>query len=144
MDATPRVEITRKARFCAAHRYHREDWTDAKNQEVFGSCNNPFGHGHNYEIEVTITGDVDPETGMVLNLREVDAIVQGEIVARFDHRHINEEIDEFRNTVPTTENLVLYAWRRLAPVFADRGVRLCRVRLREDPFLWAEFRGDEA
>ena len=137
------VEITRKARFCAAHRYHRKDWSEEKNREVFGACNNPHGHGHNYELEATLRGPVDPLTGMVINLRQVDEILQEQVVSRFDHRHINEEIEGFADTIPTTENLVLYIWKLLEPEFNREGVRLARLRLREDAFLYAEYYGEE-
>ena len=138
-----RVDITRKVRFSAAHRYHRDEWSDEKNRAVFGPCNNPFGHGHNYELAVTLTGPLDPRTGMVINLREVDSILHQEIVARFDHRHINHEVEGFEDLVPTTENIVLHIWDRLEPVFTDRGVTLRRVRVYEDPSLWAEHRGPD-
>jgi 6-pyruvoyltetrahydropterin/6-carboxytetrahydropterin synthase len=143
MSSLPNVDITRKVRFSASHRYHRDEWSDEKNREVFGACNNPFGHGHNYELEVTLAGPLDPETGMVINLREVDSILREEIVARFDHRHINREVEGFETLVPTTENIVLHIWDRLEPVFTDRGVKLRRVRVYEDPFLWAEHTGPD-
>ena len=123
------VEITRKVRFCAAHRYHREDWTAEKNREVFGACNNPHGHGHNYELEVTLRGPVDPFTGMVINLRRVDEILQEQVVSRFDHRNINKEVEGFESTVPTTENLVIHIWKLIEPGFNREEVRLSRVRL---------------
>ena len=137
------VEITRKVRFCAAHRYHREDWTAEKNREVFGACNNPHGHGHNYELEVTLRGPVDPFTGMVINLRRVDEILQEQVVSRFDHRNINKEVEGFESTVPTTENLVIHIWKLIEPGFNREEVRLSRVRLREDAFLYAEYCGEE-
>ena len=96
MSTPGSVEITRKARFCAAHRYHRKDWSEEKNREVFGACNNPHGHGHNYELEVTLRGPVDPITGMVINLRRVDAMqtdtLPGNLycVAIDDHRFASE------------------------------------------------------
>ena len=143
MSTPGSVEITRKARFCAAHRYHRKDWSEEKNREVFGACNNPHGHGHNYELEATLSGPVDPLTGMVINLRRVDEILQEQVVSRFDHRHINEEIDGFADTIPTTENLVLYIWKLLEPEFTREGVGLARLRLREDAFLYAEYHGED-
>ena len=137
------VEITRKVRFCAAHRYHREDWTAEKNREVFGACNNPHGHGHNYELEVTLRGPVDPFTGMVINLRRVDEILQEQVVSRFDHRNINKEVEGFESAVPTTENLAIQIWKLIEPGFNREAVRLSRVRLREDAFLYAEYCGEE-
>ncbi len=137
------VEITRKVRFCAAHRYHREDWTAEKNREVFGACNNPHGHGPTYELEVTLRGPVDPFTGMVINLRRVDEILQEQVVSRFDHRNINKEVEGFESTVPTTENLAIHIWKLIEPGFNQEAVRLSRVRLREDAFLYAEYCGEE-
>ena len=137
------VEITRKVRFCAAHRYHWEDWPAEKNREVFGACNNPHGHGHNYELEVTLRGPVDPFTGMVINLRRVDEILQEQVVSRFDHRNINKEVEGFESAVPTTENLAIHIWKLIVPGFNREAVRLARVRLREDAFLYAEYCGEE-
>jgi 6-pyruvoyltetrahydropterin/6-carboxytetrahydropterin synthase len=138
------VHISRKARFCAAHRYHNPAWSEQKNREVFGPCNNPHGHGHNYELEVTVCGEVDAETGMVLNLREIDDIVQAEVITRLDHRHLNEEIPEWRESVPTTENLTIAIWERLEPKLARASARLHRVRLYESPDLYSEYYGGSA
>lgn len=144
MSAPGSVDVTRKVRFCSAHRYHREDWTPEKNREVFGACNNPYGHGHNYELEVTIRGSVDPITGMVINLRQIDEILQEKVVERFDHRHINEEVEGFTDTIPTTENLAVYIWKLIEPEFEKEEVKLSRVRLREDSFLYAEYFGESS
>ena len=89
--------ITRRLHFCAAHRLSVSEWSSEKNAEIFGGCANPNWHGHNYELEVTVTGRVDPVTGMVMNLVELDRILQAEIVSRFDHRFINHEFDCFVN-----------------------------------------------
>lgn len=137
-----RVRITRKIRFSASHRYHVPGWSDERNREVFGPCNNPYGHGHNYELEVTVGGEVDPETGMVINLREIDEIVQREVISVFDHRHINHEVPGFESVVPTTENLALDIWRRLAGALRREHAALDRIRLLESPDLWVEFDGD--
>lgn len=136
------VYISRKARFCASHRYHNPSWSDAKNREVFGPCNNPHGHGHNYELEVTVSGEVDPETGMILNLREIDDILKAEVVARLDHRHLNEDLPEWKSRIPTTENLAIDIWERIAPIFRERNATLFRVRLYESPDLYAEYHGE--
>ena len=137
------VYITRKVSFCAAHRYHNPRWSDAKNREVFGPCNNPFGHGHNYELEVTIGGGVHPETGMVLNLTIVDTILQEQVVEVLDHRFINEEVDAFRDINPTTENLVVFIWQRVEAALSHAGAKLHSVRLYESPTLYAEYFGEE-
>lgn len=136
------VYISRKARFAAAHRYHNPAWSEAKNREVFGPCNHRFGHGHNYELEVTVAGEVDPETGMVLNLREIDEILEAEVVTRMDHRHLNEDLPEWRDRVPTTENIAIAIWERIEPKLSRRHARLHRVRLYESPDLYAEYLGE--
>jgi 6-pyruvoyltetrahydropterin/6-carboxytetrahydropterin synthase len=135
--------LSRKAAFCASHRYHNPNWSDERNRVVFGPCNNPHGHGHNYVLEVTISGNIDPETGMVLNLRDVDAVIQEEVVSRLDHRYINLEVPEFEQVIPTTENLTLYIWARLEPAFRRAGRKLHRVRLYETPELYAEYLGED-
>lgn len=132
------VLITRKASFCASHRYAHPDWSDEKNREVFGPCFNPHGHGHNYELEVTVAGEVSPETGMVLNLKTVDRIIREEVLERLDHRHINAEVEGFDRKIPTCENLVLKIWEWLAPRFREESSRLERLRLHESDSLHAE------
>ena len=140
--ASERVRITRKVTFSASHRYHNASWSQERNREIFGACNRPHGHGHNYLLEVTVEGLVDPETGMVLNLREVDGILDKHIVAVFDHRHINEEVPGFDERVPTTENLVVSMWEMLEPVFQSRSAKLHRLRLFETADLYAEYLGE--
>jgi len=143
MSSTGIVYITRKARFSAAHRYHVAAWSPERNREVFGPCNNPFGHGHNYEIEVTVAGQVDPETGMVLNLREIDAVLQREVIERLDHRHLSAELPEWHHQVPTTENLAVAIWERIAPHLERRCACLHRVRVYESADLYAEYLGED-
>lgn len=137
------VHVTRKARFSAAHRYHNKSWSDERNREVFGPCNNPFGHGHNYEVEVTVAGAVDTSTGMVINLREIDRVLKEEVVSRMDHRHLNEELPEWRDVVPTTENIAIAIWERIAPRLEREKCRLLRVRVHESSELYAEYLGEE-
>jgi 6-pyruvoyltetrahydropterin/6-carboxytetrahydropterin synthase len=108
-----RISLTRRYRFAASHRLHAAALSDEDNQRVYGKCNNPFGHGHNYEVLVTLTGPVDPATGMIANLGDLDPFVERQVIEVFDHRNLNEEIDEFRETVPTTENLCMEVFRRL-------------------------------
>jgi 6-pyruvoyltetrahydropterin/6-carboxytetrahydropterin synthase len=102
--------------------------TEAENERLYGKCNNPYGHGHNYEVEVTLAGPIDPATGMIANLAELDAFVQKQVLADFDHRYLNEEIPVFKKTVPTTENLCIEIYNRLK---AFPGARLERVRIEE-------------
>lgn len=107
------VTIYRKAHFNAAHRLYRKDWSDSKNKEVFGKCSNPNFHGHNYEFEVGITGEIDPETGFVINLDFLKKLIFEEIEEYLDHKNLNVEIAEFENLNPTVENIAVVIWNRL-------------------------------
>jgi 6-pyruvoyltetrahydropterin/6-carboxytetrahydropterin synthase len=109
------VFLTRTYEFSAAHRLHSPHLTDERNQEIFGKCNNPYGHGHNYRVDVTVQGPVDERTGMMVDLAYLDRVVNEEIVARYDHKNLNLDTEEFRELNPTSENLVKVVWRRLAP-----------------------------
>ena len=138
------VRLTRIVPFAAAHRYFRSEWSDEKNREVFGDCAGEHGHGHSYECHVTVAGPLDRETGMVMDLRQLDAILENEITARFDHRFINHEVPEFGpgGLVPTGEALAVTIWRHLAQRLPT-GVRLERIRVQEEPHLFAEYLGEE-
>ncbi len=104
-----RISIFRKEQFNAAHRLFRKDWDDNKNLEIFGLCSNPMYHGHNYNLEVKITGEVDPETGYLFDLKLLKEIIHQEVLERFDHKNLNEDTEEFRNLNPTAENIfVIY------------------------------------
>lgn len=137
--------LTRAVHFSASHRYHRPDWSDEENSRRFGECALPEGHGHNYRCEVTVSGDIDDETGMVIDLRRLDRILEAEVVARFHHRHINSATPEFgpSGRMPTTENLAAFILARLQGELPD-GVRVHRVRVQEDRDLWADAYGGAA
>ena len=107
------LTIFRKAHFNAAHRLYREDWTDEKNLEVFGKCSNPHYHGHNYDLEVGITGEVDKETGYLIDLKILKDIIKEEIEIPFDHKNLNVEVPEFKSLNPTVENIAIVAWNQL-------------------------------
>jgi len=141
----PTVSLTRVVPFAAAHRYFRPEWPLERNREVFGACTSEHGHGHNYECHVTIAGPVDPDTGMVMNLRDVDAILEDEVTRRLDHRFINFDVPEFApgKQIPTGEALAVYVWQRVAPRLPVT-VRLLKVRIQEDRYLYAEYAGEEA
>lgn len=108
-----KVTLSRRYSFSASHRLHSEKMSEAENQRVFGKCANPFGHGHNYVVEVTVGGPIDPATGMIANLADLDAFVQERVLEPFDHRNLNEEVEIFRTQVPTTENLCIEIYKRL-------------------------------
>jgi 6-pyruvoyltetrahydropterin/6-carboxytetrahydropterin synthase len=122
------VELTRRYEFSAAHRLHSPALSDEENRHIFGKCNHPYGHGHNYELDVTVSGPIDPQTGMVTDLAHLDRIVHEKVVDRMDHRHLNHEIEEFAEVNPTSENLAVVAWNLLKP---DLGEALVRVGIQE-------------
>ena len=116
-----RVTISRKAHFNAAHRLYRKDWTSEKNNAVFGKCNNPNFHGHNYGLTVSVTGQIDPETGFVLDVKVLADIILQEVEIPFDHKNLNLDVPEFRDLNPTAENIAVVIWnkirRRIQPDF---------------------------
>jgi len=130
------IRVTRKVEFSAAHFYHNPNFSAEENRRVFGKCNNPQGHGHNYTVEVTVAGEPDPRTGMVLNLRELKEILEREICDRMDHRHLNYEVPELAGQIPTCENLAATIWRLLEPKITQGG--LDRVRVYESPDIFAD------
>lgn len=133
------VYATRRFEFSAAHRYWRNDWSKEQNERVFGKCTNPYGHGHNYTLDVTVAGSVDPVTGMIMNMTELKALVN-EVLGEFDHRHLNDDTPYFKEQIPTTENIVRVLWRLIIPRL-PQGVALGRLRLYEMNDLWAEYDG---
>ena len=107
MSEAPIVSVYRKSHFNAAHRIYRKDWSDAKNEEVFGACANPYYHGHNYDLIVKVTGPVNLETGYVIDLKNLKDIIKEEVEDRFDHKNLNEQTEEFADRIPTAENIAL-------------------------------------
>ena len=134
------ILLTRKAEFSAAHFYWNESWSAEENERVFGRCSNRNGHGHNYTLEVTVTGEIDPVTGFVVDLKLLKEILEHEVVGVFDHRHLNLEIPDFKTAQPTAENIAVAIWRRLAGKIPN--AKLFRVRLYEMPDLFADFYGE--
>jgi len=136
----PVVRVTRRAHFCSAHRLFREDWTDERNREVFGDCSNPHWHGHNYILEVTVEGPVDPETGFVMDLKAIKAAMNDRIVRDVDHRNLNVEVPWMQGVMPSTENFAVAIWDRLASAMPE-GVHLQRVFVRETENNSVEYTG---
>lgn len=136
--------LTRAVHFSASHRYFRSDWSVEENRARFGPSALPEGHGHNYRCEVTVSGAIDPQTGMVMDLDVLDRILDEEVVARFHHRHINSAVPEFGDggLVPTTENLAAFILERTAARL-PAGVSSFRVRVQEDRDLWSDVYGSE-
>jgi len=137
----PTARLTRKVRFSAAHRYFRPEWTEERNREVFGPCANPHGHGHNYLLEVSVEGEVDPETGFCVDLGALDRVLREEVVDRLDHQHLNHAVPEFAEggRIPTTENILVLLWERIAGRVGE--ARLVRLRLHEEESFYVDYRG---
>ena len=113
-----RVTVSRKAHFNAAHRLYRKDWSMEKNQEVFGKCNNPNFHGHNYDLTVSVTGDVDPETGYVIDTKILSDLIKEHVEEAFDHKNLNVDVPEFKDLIPTAEYIAYVIWNKLRVVIA--------------------------
>ena len=133
------VTVSRKAHFNAAHRLYRPDWADEKNDAVFGKCNNPLSHWHNYELIVHITGEIDPSTGYVMDMKVLKDLIKAEVEDAFDHKHLNEQVPEFANLNPTAENIVVVIWNKLRPhISSDKQLE---VTLYETPRNYVNYKG---
>ena len=135
----PQVTVTRRLHFSAAHRVHNPAMSDAENARVFGKCNNPNWHGHNYILDVSVTGPLDEKTAYVIDLSRVKEIVEESVIRHVDHRNLNLEVEFLRGTIPTTENLVVAFWRVLEP--ALRPARLSKLVLWETVNNYVEYDG---
>ena len=136
------VRATRRVHFSAAHRLYRPEWSDERNAEVFGDCSNPNWHGHNYELSVTVEGPVDPETGFVMDLKQLKAVLEDRVVSDVDHRNLNTEVDWMSGVNPTTENLAVAIWNRITDALPE-GVRLASVVVHETPRNSVEYTGPQ-
>lgn len=134
------ILLTRKAEFSAAHFYWNNSWSQSENERVFGKCANRNGHGHNYTLEVTVAGEIDPVSGFVVDLKELKDIVEREVVSVYDHRHLNFEVPEFQTAIPTTENIAVAIWNRLEGKIPN--AKLYRVRIHEMADLFADYYGE--
>lgn len=120
-----KVTVSRKAHFNAAHRLYRKDWSDEMNDRVFGKCNNPNYHGHNYELIVHVTGDINPETGFVIDLKTLSDIIYNEVELTFDHKNLNLDVEEFKDLNPTAENISVVIWNKLRKkIDSDKKIRV--------------------
>ncbi len=115
-----KVTVSRKAHFNAAHRLYRKDWSHEKNEEVFGLCNNPNFHGHNYELIVSVIGEIDQETGYVIDIKVLKDIIKTEVEDAFDHKNLNIEVPEFKELNPTAENIVVIIYNKLKPKLSNK------------------------
>jgi 6-pyruvoyltetrahydropterin/6-carboxytetrahydropterin synthase len=134
-----KVTVSRKAHFNAAHRLYNNEWTDARNAVVFGKCANPNYHGHNYELIVSVTGEIHPETGFVMDMKLLKELIGDEIEAQFDHKNLNEEVAEFKTLNPTAENISVVIWNKLRPKI-DKKLELS-VTLYETPRNFVKYDG---
>ena len=125
------IYLTRRERFCAAHRMFRQDWSDAENQKVFGKCSNPNWHGHNYVLWVTVKGDPSAEHGFVMNITILKQIILEKVVNKIDHKNINLEVDFMKGKIATTENLSVSIWDELYPLIEKGGATLHCVKIQE-------------
>jgi 6-pyruvoyltetrahydropterin/6-carboxytetrahydropterin synthase len=134
------IYITRKLEFCASHRLYNPEYSDKKNEEVFGLCNNPNGHGHNYVMEVTVCGEVDPETGMVLDLKALKKLVNEKIIVKVDHKNLNVDVPFLKNVIPTAENLAIRFWETLESKIENG--QLHEIKLYESERNFVIYRGN--
>jgi len=141
------VYLTRRYRFSASHRLHNRALSSEENQRLYGKCDSPYGHGHNYLLEVTVAGDIDPATGMVIDLAILDRVVRDEVLDRFDLTHLNLDIEDFRHRVPTTENLCMEIFNLLNhKLRGDKrwpAARLDKIRLEETHSNFFEYQSSE-
>ncbi len=137
----PRVRITRRLHFSAAHRLARPEWSDDRNSRVFGDCANANWHGHNYDLEVTVSGPVDAETGYVMDLKDLKDLVNRRVVDDLDHRNLNLDVPWLEGVIPSTENLVVKVWERIAPLI-PLPAKLDRLVLWETPRHRVEYSGE--
>ena len=138
----PCVEITRREEFSASHRLHNPELSDADNRRLYGICNNPNGHGHNYEIEVTVRGEVESATGMVMNLVDLMRILREGVLAQVDHRHLNHDVPFLKGIIPTAENVAIALWKQIEHHIEQfKGCRLHRIRLYESRNSFVEYLG---
>lgn len=136
------VFITRRERFNAAHRLFRKDWNDEKNEAVFGKCSNPNWHGHNYELFVTIKGEVNPEVGYLVDLKELGNLIRSLVIDKVDHRNLNIEVDFMQGLIASTENIAIAIWNELDEPVKKLGAALHCVRLCETENNYVEYFGN--
>jgi 6-pyruvoyltetrahydropterin/6-carboxytetrahydropterin synthase len=138
---SPIIHITRRERFNAAHRLFLPEYTDAENFEVFGKCSNPNWHGHNYVLWVTVKGEVNPQTGFLLNLKWLSQLVREKVIDKLDHRNMNLEVDFMQGRIPSSENIAIAIWEELDPHVKQAGANLHKIRIEETENNYAEYYG---
>jgi 6-pyruvoyltetrahydropterin/6-carboxytetrahydropterin synthase len=136
--------VTRRAEFSASHVCRIDSLSESENREIFGPASNPHGHGHNYAVEITVEGDPDPSTGMVIDLKDLKELLEDEIVNPMDHRFLNHEVKPFDTVIPTTENIAREIWHRLDDRISKLDASLAKVRLFETPDLYVDIAREES
>lgn len=136
------IYLTRRERFNAAHRLHREDWSDEKNLEVYGACSNPNWHGHNYNLFVTVKGEIDPKMGYVTDLKKLSLLIREKVIDRLDHKNINLEVGFMQGKIASTENIIMAIWNELEESVKELGVELHKIRLEETENNFVEYYGN--
>jgi len=136
------IYITRRERFSAAHRMFREDWTDEKNQDLYGNCSNPNWHGHNYELFVTVKGSINPETGYLVNLKDLSRLLQHAVIEKMDHKNLNIEVDFLKGKILTSENIAIAIWHELNFGIQSLGAELHCVKIIETENNYVEYFGN--
>ena len=134
------IYVTRREVFSASHRLHNENLTDEENQQIFDKCNNYYGHGHNYVLEVVVAGEVDETTGYVIDLKDLKKIIREYVIKKVDHKHLNYDVDFMKGVNPTAENIAVGIWNQLADKIPSG--RLCSVKLYETENNYVEYRGE--
>ena len=137
-----KVTVHRKAHFNAAHRLYNGEWSDARNAQVFGKCSNPHYHGHNYDLIVAVTGEINPETGFVMDMKVLKKLIEKEILEEFDHKNLNLEVSEFKNLNPTAENISVVIWNKLRP-YIDKELEIA-ITLYETERNYVIYSGNES
>ena len=137
------VYITRRESFNAAHKLYREEWSEEKNDEVFGKCSNHNWHGHNFTIYVTVKGMPNPETGFVINLKDLSKIIKEEVIEPLDHKNLNLDVPFLKGLLASTENVVIQVWERIKQPIADAGGELAKIKLVETENNFVEYFGGE-
>ncbi len=136
------VYLTRRERFCSAHRLFREEWDDAKNLEIFGQCSHKNWHGHNYILYVTVKGELNPETGFVVNIKRLSTIIKERVIEKLDHRNINIDVDFMQGKIASTENLAIGIWEQLKSAIEALGIELHCVKIQETENNFVEYFGN--
>jgi 6-pyruvoyltetrahydropterin/6-carboxytetrahydropterin synthase len=136
------TKLVRSVHFECIHRYENPEWTEEKNAAVFGACFTPNGHGHSYKMDVYVEGPIATETGMVINLKDLDVVLRS-VVELVDKKHLNFEIEEFKRKIPTTENLARFLFEKMRPAFSRTSVQVVKIRLYETDDLWVDESGSQ-